>query len=364
MPTLFEETTLKGMKLRNRFVRSATWLGLADADGFCTDSLVARIRELARGELGLIVSGHAYVSREGQAGAGQLGIHTDAHVAPLARMADAVHEEGGAVALQLAHAGGKAWTKGSGMDARGPSVMEKEGEPICRAMTGEEIRAVAAAFAQGAARAQQAGFDAVQLHAAHGYLLSQFLAPFFNKREDEYGGSPEGRARLLREVVQSVRAAVGTELPILIKINSEYYSEPCLPTAEVLRVVDMLQADGLDACEFSGADPVRKANSARFTGEPFFKTAARAYKAAARGPLILVGGVRSYAQAERLVTEGVTDYVAMCRPLIREPGLVARWHAGDTADAACISCNLCFRPASTGKGAYCVAAERAERAQR
>ncbi len=357
---VFETTAINGMELKNRFVRSATWEGMAGRGGICTSSLVDLMVRLVRGGVGLIISSHAYVSIEGQASPWQLGIHRDGMVPGLSRMVDAVHGVGGRIVLQLAHAGCRAPRKFAGDSVMGPSGSGAGGSVSFRGMTVGDIRMVVEAFGCGAIRAREAGFDGVQVHAAHGYLLSQFLSPYYNKRSDGYGGSIENRARILLEVFASIRRGVGGDYPVLVKLNSEDFLEGGMARGEMLRVVEMLEGVGIDAVELSGGTgdsgelgPVRKG-----VGEVYFREAAREYRERVGVPLLLVGGIRSYGVVEELVLGGLVDYVSMSRPLIREPGLVERWRLGDMGDAACISCNLCFRPAYTGKGIYCVAEKR------
>ena len=182
MARLFETTAINTMNLENRFVRSATWEGMAGEDGSCTPRLIDLMVELAKGGVGLIISSHTYVSREGQAGPWQLGIYSDELIPNLREMTEAVHKQGGKIVLQLAHAGCRADFNLTGIQPLGPSLKEKESGPLCREMTQEEIRQTIEAFAKGATRAQKIGFDGVQIHAAHGFLLSQFLSPFYNKR--------------------------------------------------------------------------------------------------------------------------------------------------------------------------------------
>lgn len=365
MSKLFEKTTINDMILKNRFVRSATWEGMAREDGACTPRLNDLMAELARGGVGLIISGHSYVSREGQAGPWQLGVYSDELFQGLTKMAEAVHKEGGKIVMQLAHAGCHAAFNLTGLQPLGPSVMENQQVPFCREMTKEEILKTVEAFGRGAARAQEAGFDGVQIHAAHGYLLSQFLSPFYNKREDEYGGSIENRARFVLEVLGSIRARVGNHFPVLIKINSEDFLDKGMSVDEMIHVAAMLEKAGIDAIELSGGtifsgkyNPIRKGKIASKDKEVYYRKAAQLYKKKIRVPLMLVGGIRSYSVAEQLVTEDLTDYISLCRPLIREPDLIKRWQSGNTGIATCQSDNLCFKPALEGKGIYCVTEEK------
>jgi 2,4-dienoyl-CoA reductase-like NADH-dependent reductase (Old Yellow Enzyme family) len=365
MSALFEQTTINSMTLRNRFVRSATWEGMASDEGSCTTQLVDLMTQLADGGVGLIISGHTYVSREGQAGPKQMGIYEDRLLPGLTQMASAVHARNGKIIVQLAHAGCQAATGLSGLPAVGPSILEGEKAPVQREMTTSEIAEVIAAFAAGALRAQKAGFDGVQIHAAHGYLLSQFLSPYFNKRKDNYGGSIENRARIVLEVLGSIRQATGKSFPVLIKMNSEDFVEDGFSRQDMLDVCKMLENAGIDAIELSGGTafsgkyiPVRTGKFDTADRQVFYRQAAQNYKANIKTPLILVGGIRSFAVAEQLVEASQTDYVAISRPLIREPNLIQRWQSGDRSKAACQSDNLCFKPTMAGQGLYCVTEER------
>lgn len=366
MAKLFEPTEIQDLHVPNRFIRSATWEGLAGKDGACTLELVNLMLELARGGLGLIITGHTYVSAIGQASPRQLGLHNDGLIGGLREMTHTVHREGGRIMMQLAHAGLMADPKLTGTSPIGPSKAEDQLESPGKEMTAEEIKATVEAFGQAARRAKEAGFDGVQIHAAHGYLLSQFLSPAYNKRSDEYGGSLENRARVLLAVLGCVRRSVGRYYPVLVKINSEDFLEEGLSLPDFIKVGALLDRGGIDAIEVSGGTsfsgrfiPFRKGIT--FEREhAYFRKAARALKTKINAPVILVGGIRSYLMAERLVVEGVADYISLCRPLIREPRLVERWRSGDLRKAACISCNGCLGAAGSEKGLYCTEERKAK----
>lgn len=368
MTMVFESTAINNMRLANRFIRSATWEGLASEDGSSTPGLTEMMAQLARGGVGLIVTGHAYVSREGQAGPRQLGIHSDDHIAGLFEMTRTVHANGGRIAVQLAHAGSRAAFRLSGLDPIGPSVTPIEQGPVRREMTRGDIDAVIQAFASAAVRARKAGFDGIQIHAAHGYLFSQFLSPFFNKRRDEYGESVKNRARFIVQALKAIRKELGPHFPILIKINSEDFLPGGLTAEDMLEAAEVIEEAGIDAIEMSGGtflsgknNPSRQEKPAPGEPEAYYEIAAGRYKKKLRTPLILVGGIRTFETAERLVAGGVADYIALSRPLIREPGLINRWKSGDRAPALCISDNGCFKPALSGKGLHCVVDAREQR---
>jgi 2,4-dienoyl-CoA reductase-like NADH-dependent reductase (Old Yellow Enzyme family) len=366
MTELFETTTLNGMQLANRFVRSATWEGLATSEGYATEALTSLLVDLAQGKVGLIITSHACVSPSGLAAPGQLGIYTDGHVPPLKTMVDKVHAAGGKIALQVSH-GGRYALKSPDAVRIGPSTIESKGEVQCREMTESEIDSMVSHFAQAAQRAKAAGCDAIQIHAAHGYLVSEFLSPYFNKRTDRYGGSIANRARFLLNIVRAIRDEAGNTFSLLVKLNSQEFLEGGYTVEDMLSAASFLQDAGVDAIEMSGghhvdgvfgkyfpARPVKSGAEER----PYYLDEARRYKERIRVPLMLVGGIRSIEWATRIVAEGYADYVSLCRPLIREPGLIARWQSGDTAKATCISDNGCFKPALEGKGIYCTVAAK------
>lgn len=363
MPDLFETTTIKNLTLPNRFVRSATWEGLAGDDGSVTPRLSGMMAELARGEVGLIISSHAFVSPEGQAGLKQLGAYSDRLEDGLASMARAVHDAGGRIALQLAHAGTQANTALSGKRAVGPSALPGVD---CRELDAEGIAATVAAFARAAGRAKETGFDAVQIHSAHGYLLNQFLSPAWNKRTDEYGGPLENRARMLLEVTHAVRDAVGPNYPVLAKINSEDFVEGGQTREDSAAVAAMLEAASVDAIELSGGCrpageafmPARKGRIKTKEQEGYYRQAAALCKEKIKIPLMLVGGIRSLEVSEELLNAGIADYISLCRPLICEPGLVKRWREGDRRPALCVSDNACYAPGFAGEGIRCVTFEK------
>lgn len=362
MERLFESTVINGMTLTNRFVRSATWEGLADLDGRPTKELTQLLTGLAVGRVGLIIASHAYVSAEGIAAPGQLGLHSDAQIPSFQEMVRAVHRSGGKICLQISH-GGRYALKIPDFGTRiGPSKIEARGEIQCREMTVDEIKAMVHMYGEAARRAKAAGFDAIQIHAAHGYLASEFLSPYFNKRTDAYGGSLDGRARFLLEIIASARASVGSDFPILVKLNAQEFLEVGFTVADMLEVASLLEAARVEAIEMSGGHhidgvfgeffPARKAKAPQ-DEKPYYLDEARLLKQKIRLPLILVGGIRLFETAGRIVTEGIADYISLSRPLIREPGLIARWMSGDTRGSTCISDNGCFKPGLEGKGVRC-----------
>ena len=363
MTKLFESMTLNGMTLKNRFVRSATFEAMADENGTWKPELTNLLADLASGDVGLIVTGFTYVSLVGRSRLAQTGIHRDELILPFTELTKAVHEAGGKIAMQIMHAGCNSFTVPEGEYALGPSPIKMPQGCDVRAMTKAEISETVADFISAAVRVKASGFDGVQLHGAHGYLLSQFLSPFYNKRTDEYGGSLENRARIVLECLRGIRSAVGNDYPVLIKINSDDYLDGGLDNEDMVGMAAMLETEGIDAIEISGGTHLsseeylfsRKTGIVSEEKELYFARAARMYREKIKVPLMLVGGIRSYSVAEWVIDEGLADYVSLCRPLIREPHLIRRWQDGDIRRATCISCNECFTPVRNAEGIYCVA---------
>ncbi len=346
MDSIFTPWTMGSLEIPNRLVRSATWEGLALDNGAATERLAGVMVALAEGGVGLIITGYAYVAPEGMGLPRQTGVYSDFLVDSLARVADAAHAGGGLVALQIVHAGAQTRSSWIGGRPVGPSRMVHPafGEEVDE-LTREQIADTVAAFAAAARRAVRAGFDAVQLHAAHGYLINQFLSPNTNLREDDYGGSFENRARFCFEVYDAVRDAAGPDFPVFVKLNSEDAFPGGLELADAVEVARGLSARGIDGIEVSGGVPAAKRKSAAraVTGpndEGYFLANARAIKDAVECPVIVVGGFRSRARIEEALQW--VDAVAMSRPLIRQPDLPNLLRSRTTDQADCISCGRCF----------------------
>ena len=379
--------------IKNRFVSSATFESMATERGEVTEELVRRYRTLAKGEVGLMIPGYMYVHPLGRAAKYQTGIYDDQMIPGLTRLTNAVHEEGGRIAFQLAHAGRQTRKALIGRTPLGPSARGRDPAFFVRpvAMSEEQIGQTFQAFGQAARRAAEAGADGVQIHAAHGYLLSEFLSPYWNVREDAWGGSDENRFRMLKETVLEVRKALPAGMPLLVKLNTnDHTPQPGVTPPLALIYARRLAELGIDGLELSaGSTYYGFANMSR--GEipvdgmalavagwmrPFAKLAlrqmvgkfdleegynvpaARLIKPAVGDvPLIVVGGLRRVAHMEALLEDGSADFVSMARPFIREPALVRRIREGKTEAASCISCNKCFALIAADRPVRCTQRE-------
>lgn len=356
MSLLFTPSTFGTLTLANRLVRSATAERMADDDGRPRPELVQLYRDLAKGGVGLIITGHIYVHSSGKCHPEMTGIYDDALIPGLAELAKAVHREGGKIAVQINH-GGMQCSRETVAGTIAPSAVDAPFlQQPAREMTPAEIEGAIDAYAQAARRAQVAGFDAVQLHGAHGYLINQFLSPFINRRTDGWGGDLEGRMRFLRLVCAAVRAQVGPEYPLFIKFGMVDGVEGGLTLDESVRVAASLAEMGLDAVEVSGGITGGKIQNSKpairdLAAEAYFRDFARAVRTVTPLPLMLVGGFRSRQVMDDVLNAGDADFISLCRPLIAEPNLPNRLREGQ-ARAACISGNRCW-PKETGVGIAC-----------
>lgn len=361
MTAIFEETAINGLTMRNRLIRSATWEGMCDEDGRPTEKLINWYRDLAMGGIGLIITGYAYVRPDGKHNVGQMGIYKDDFADDYTRMTRAVHKAGGKIACQLVHGGGQSDAKTIGQKPLAPSAVKVDQYPeMPEELTQDEINKIVAAFGKAAFRAKLWGFDAVQLHGAHGFLINQFLSPLTNCRTDAYGGNIQNRCRFLLEVYRKVRETVGADYPVLIKLNAADFVEGGLEIDDAIYAARKLSEAGIDAIEVSAGTPASGAKGAARTKitkperEAYNLELARRIRKSANCPVIVVGGFRSYEVVEKALRDNGIDYVAMARPLIREPDLPNRWLQGDRNPARCISCNSCFAGGLKEGGIYCV----------
>lgn len=354
MSILLEPGHIAGLELKNRLVRSATAERMSDEDGRPEQAMIELYTALTRGGVGLIVTGHAFVHESGKAHSTMTGVHRDDLIHSLQALSGVVHREGGKVVMQINHAGRKASEEVIGRTPVAPSpVPEVKGGPRPHELTEAEIEELIAAFSRAAGRTKEAGFDGVQLHGAHGYLINQFCSPASNWRRDRWGGSIARRLRFLEEVAAAVRDEVGSDYPLLIKLGIQDFVRDGLTLDDGFEIVCHLADWGIDGVEIScgiGGTSSRK-DILRPEDEAYFLPQARRAREATDLPLILVGGMRSLAAMESILEEGTADFISMSRPLIREPDLPNQWREGRTEPAACISCNNCW----PGPGEYGIA---------
>lgn len=332
MKNIFGHCSIGQLTLKNHFVRSATAEARAESNGILREEIFPIYESLADGGVGLIITGYMYVDPDWKCSEKQTGITGKEHIPGLRRLAHISQGNGTKVVAQINSA------------PRSPDEMDKT-----------EINDAVNRFVSAAARAQEAGFDGVQIHAAHGYLISSFLTPSENHRKDFYGVDAQGRRRLLIDVASRSRQKLGREYPILCKLGTVDGRDNSLSLEESVETARLLKEIGVDAIEvsatFSG-DYVQMA--AEKIDDPekeaYFASQARAIKQSVDIPVILVGGIRSLGIMQEVVNNGTCDMVSMCRPFIREPDLVKRMEAGHTDRSSCISCNKCSNP----NGFYCV----------
>lgn len=353
MNSLFKPTRIKNLGLKNRFIRSATLDNLADFNGKVTDRQIELYETLARGGAGLLITGISYVHPSGQLATRQNAVYSNDFIPGLKRLTSAVHNHGAKIAMQLFHAGRESAKRlNSDQPACGPSILFSDSGSgnQYKALSESDLFSLIEAFGLAAHRAREAGFDAVQLHGAHGYLLNQFLSPLTNRRSDRWGGSLYNRLRLHREIAGSIRQAVGESYPLLIKFGIKDETAGGMDLKEGLRAAVQLEEMGFDCIEISqghrgsGNDKIEfRTHIDSIDSEAYFAGWCEKVKQRSAIPVAIVGGLRSLSVIRRLVECGTADYVSLCRPLIREPDLINRWRSGQVERASCISCNQCLK---------------------
>ena len=373
MSPLFNPGKIGTMDLRNRFVRSATAECLATDDGRITDRYLHLYAQLAKGGVGLIIPGNYYVNAAGRHAARIPVLDRDEIIDDLKQVVETVHEQGAKIVAQLNHAGRQGDPNVIGDVPVCPSpVRDKLSRVKPREMTPKEIEETVADFGESARRAREAGFDGVQIHAAHGYLINQFLSGYTNRRTDQWGGSPEERMRFPMEIYRLIRSIVGPDYPVLIKLNGEDGIEGGVTIEETIEFCKRLEELGIDAIEVSGGigekgllttrgdiprDVLARNRSlferlmmrlfekrlretARFE-ETYNLHHASALKQNVNVPVIAVGGMRSRAAMEHALESGQADFISLCRPFVRQPALVRLMEKEGRDPISCKNCNRC-----------------------
>lgn len=380
--TISDSTELSGIRLKNRLIRSATHDGLADQNGAPTEKLIRKYKYLAENQVGLIITGYAGVSENGMSPyPAMLKIHNDSNLAQFRALADAVHENGTPIILQLAHCGRQTSSKVIHAQKVAPTAKRHLFYPDkAKALSEQEIQQIIDDFVQAAVRAAQCGFDGVQLHGGHGYLLHDFLSPYGNNRRDAWGGTTENRCRILIEIIKGIKAK--TALPVWIKLSAEDNRRNGMCIADAVEIVKILEKNGLDAVEVSCGtveDGMNTMRSKRMPMEAVFayrepcasfpkhfkavalkcaqiinpllkqpvplenfnvENAAK-IKAAVSIPVIVVGGIHKAEDMNQILTDGKADAISMCRPFICEPNLARKLLEGKQPEAKCLMCNYC-----------------------
>lgn len=378
---LFERLKLRDIELQNRLISAAIYEVAAGPDGEMSDRIIERYRKLAKAGTGLVVPGYMYVSHQGKTGRYQTGIHHDELIPGLKRLTDAVHDEGGRIIFQLHHGGRQCDRAITGMPQISPSAASLD--PVFmtrgRKMTEAQIFQIIEDFRQAARRAVEAGADGVQLHGANGFLLNQFLSPFFNRRKDEWGGSIDGRFRFFSEVFTAVREAVPKELPVLVKLNvNENLKGGITPdlAKEYIRRMVQLGIDGLEPAQgtvsfnnffiWRGDIPARemaysfplwmkpvvwlmmKSLKGKFDLSPAYvlNNLNGVKQILGDIPLFSGGGVRTREEMDEILESGKADAIALGRPFLRQPTLARQFRERGAKKVQCTSCNKCVAAAN------------------
>lgn len=329
MKKLFEPVKLKNITLRNRLVRSATWEGIANPDGSVTAGAYDIYKELVQGGVGAIITGFTSVASNDFYFGGMMRLSDDALIPQYKTLTDIIHEEGCPVITQLALGAYYRPLPGGRFQQVEPDDMEEE-----------EIHHVINQFIQAAIRAKKAGFDGVQIHAAHFFFLSRFISPAVNHRTDAYGGSTKNRSRILLEILAGIREAA-PDLHISIKINSSDFIDDGLDDEECIAICGLLANAGIDSIEISGNGTSVSGIKAH-VNEGYFAPAAKRVAESVNCPVMVVGGFRSRDTMEAVLNRTNIELISLSRPLLREPDLPHKMEQNAAAVSKCISCNACY----------------------
>lgn len=329
MKRVFEEVNANGLKLKNRLVRSATWEGLGEPDGSLPEEVYEIYEELAKGGVGAIITGFTSVSADDFYFNGMMRLSSDALIPQYKRLTDIIHKENCPVIAQLALGAFYRVYDGETYEQTEPDEMTKD-----------EIRQVIRIFGEAARRAKEAGFDGVQIHAAHFFFLSRFISPAVNHRTDEYGGSTENRSRILTEILHEIRKEA-PGLHVTVKINSSDFTRGGLMPEESLKICRMLADKGIDSIEVSG-NGTSVGGIRPHINEAYFKKFAAKLADTIDIPVILVGGLRSIEEMQVVLNDTRIELLSLSRPLLREPELPKMLESGECSESKCVSCNACY----------------------
>ncbi len=329
MKNIFDKVKLNQLELKNRIFRSATWEAAADDEGNLTAPLYEIYSELAAGSVGTIITGSTTISPHDSLIEGIVQFHSDKFIEQHKKLTGAVHENGAKIFLQAVI-----------VDSVFYIGDELYQIPINK-LSAENISEVVELFKAAAIRAKAAGYDGMQIHAAHFFFLSKFISPLYNQRGDEYGGNSQKRAKILGDILDAVRNAVGKDFCIIAKINGDDFTQGGLKIEDCIAACEVMKLHGIDAVEISGNYTSRDAKV--FVNEGYFKNLAVAVKNSLPDlKIILVGGHRSVEEMNKTLNETAIEFLSMSRPLIREPNLINRWQSGNLKPSACVSCNSCY----------------------
>ena len=353
MSKLFTPFKIKKIESKNRLMRSATTSYWSDEDGILRQPIIDYYKELAKGGLGFIIKGHSYVMAKGKAHTEQSGLAEEKHLQKMQELTKIVHSFEVPIVAQINHGGM------SSVVERVTASEYKTEKYTARALNEDEILEIIQSFAYSAELAMNAGFDGVQIHSAHGYLVSQFLSDNVNKREDKYGGSLENRARLLLEIFNAIKKKIGNDPVIGVKLNcDDFAAEGGIGITDSIQVSEWLAKQGIDFIELSGGGPKQDSNIRKSRGKPtkdsgYFEANFSGHAEKIRAvipetPLALVDGIRSRKTMDAILNNNIADFISMSKPFIIEPDFSIKLKAGQLK-SECIDCRECLSRDRFGK---------------
>ena len=357
MKSLFDPCELGTLTIKNRLARSATWENMTTTDGHMTERLYDLYETLAKNDVGLIITGYANIVAEERPNPGMMGIYDDSFINGYKELTTLIHTHDSRIIMQIAYGGTKtSYNVGNRIIYAPSSVPERSTGTCGTPMSTDDINYIVHAFGAAGKRAKDSGFDGVEIHGAHTYLINQFLSPYYNRRDDKYGGSLENRMRFLIEIYTEIRKQTGEDFPILVKLTASEFFDGGLTFAETRQICSALEQLGVDGLEISGNIHAKGKSKAgqivdgyELKKQGYFSEYGKIISQDVAIPVMTVGGLSDPEFIETMLNESDITFFGLSRPLMTEPALFARWKNGDWQPAKCIRCSKCRTP----EGNYC-----------
>ena len=316
MANLLSPIKIKNVKAKNRIVMPPLATRDATSIGMVTDKLIEQYTN--RPKVGMMIVEHSYVRREGRVSNHQLGIYDESHLAGLGKLAHKIRENGSLAAIQISHGGSASKSNILGRSAFAPSEIKHPGrdlEETPTALVKDDLQELKRSFVKAALRAKKAGFNIVELHGAHGYLLNQFMSPLTNKRDDKYGGNLENRMRFPLEILKAIKGAVGKKYPVAYRLGCDDFLPGGITVEDAVEAAKMLENAGVDLLDLSGG---LKGYDVADDKEGFFVYLGEAIKPEVDVPVIVTGGIKTPEYANKIVKEDKTDLVGVGRAMLKD----------------------------------------------
>jgi 2,4-dienoyl-CoA reductase-like NADH-dependent reductase (Old Yellow Enzyme family) len=343
----FEKCTIGNIEVKNRLMRSATHESMAE-NGHVSENIINMYKNLSKGGIGLIIAGYFSFASSDNHSRTTMQISDDEFIPGLEKLAKTAHKSGTKIVAQLNHSGSQIFTKPKNKVLAPSNITDPVNQITPEPFSKEDINLFVKEFGRASLRVKKAGFDGVQIHGAHSYLLSKFLSPRYNTRTDEYGGTIEKNTKIIIEIINEIKNQCGKNFPVWIKLNGSDFEENGVTKEDFYTICKILSENKIDAIEVSSGVPTGKLGPSRTFKHKAYNFEFAEYIAKnLKTDTILVGGLREIDAIENILASSEIKGISLARALVREPDLAKRWENGNRAPAKCIACNGCYNPKGT-----------------